>query len=106
VSRFQVDIGVDYATNVLELMNILKAVAKTTPRVLEMPQPFVRFENFGESSLDFSVYFYTTDIFRAENIKSDMRVEIYKALKAKGINIPFPQREIRMKNDGENTPIN
>lgn len=99
VSRFQVDIGVDYATDVLDIMETLKAVAKATPRVLEKPQPFVRFENFGESSLDFSVYFYTTEIFRAENIKSDMRVEIFKALKAKGINIPFPQRVIRMKKD-------
>ena len=99
VSRFQVDIGVDYATDVIYIMETLKAVAKTTPRVLEKPQPFVRFENYGESSLDFSVYFYTTEIFRAENIKSDMRVEIFKALKAKGINIPFPQRVIRMKKD-------
>jgi small-conductance mechanosensitive channel len=80
-------------------METLKAVAKTTPRVLEKPQPFVRFENYGESSLDFSVYFYTTEIFRAENIKSDMRVKIFTALKAKGINIPFPQRVIRMKKD-------
>ena len=99
VSRFQVDIGVDYATDVIDIMETLKAVAKTTPRVLEKPQPFVRFENYGESSLDFSVYFYTTEIFRAENIKSDMRVKIFKALKAKGINIPFPQRVIRMKKD-------
>lgn len=57
VSRFQVDIGVDYATDVIDIMETLKAVAKTTPRVLEKPQPFVRFENYGESSLDFSVYF-------------------------------------------------
>ena len=99
VSRFQVDIGVDYATDVIDIMETLKAVAKTTPRVLEKPQPFVRFEDFGESSIDFSVYFYTTEIFRAENIKSDMRVEIFKVLKAKGINIPFPQRVIRMKKD-------
>lgn len=99
ISRFQVDIGVDYATDVLDIMETLKAVAISTPRVLEKPQPFVRFENFGESSLDFSVYFYTTEIFRAENIKSDMRVKIFTALKAKGINIPFPQRVIRMKKD-------
>ena len=100
-SRFQVDIGVDYSTDVLEIMSILKTVAKATPRVLEKPEPFVRFENYGDSSLDFSVYFYTTEIFRAENIKSDMRIEIFKALKAKGINIPFPQRVIRYKKDQE-----
>ena len=100
VSRFQVDIGVNYATDVIDIMETLKSVAKNIPRVLEKPEPFVRFENYGDSSLDFSVYFYTTEIFRAENIKSDMRVEIFKVLKAKGINIPFPQRVIRMKENG------
>ena len=106
VSRFQVDIGVDYATDVIDIMETLKSVAKNIPRVLEKPEPFVRFENYGDSSLDFSVYFYTTEIFRAENIKSDMRVEIFKVLKAKGINIPFPQRVIRMKKDETKDTIN
>ena len=104
-SRFQVDIGVDYATDVLELMEILKTVAKANIRVLEKPEPFVRFENYGESSLDFAVYFYTFEIFRAENIKSEIRVEIFKALKAKGINIPYPQRVIRFKKDNEDKSL-
>jgi len=104
-SRFQVDIGVDYATDVLELMEILKSVAKANQRVLEKPEPFVRFENYGESSLDFSVYFYTFEIFRVENIKSEIRIEIFKALKAKGINIPFPQRVIRFKKDNEDKSL-
>lgn len=104
-SRFQVDIGVDYATDVLELMEILKTVAKGNQRVLEKPEPFVRFENYGESSLDFSVYFYTFEIFRVENIKSEIRIEIFKALKAKGINIPFPQRVIRFKKDNEDKSL-
>ncbi|MFA5463175.1 MAG: mechanosensitive ion channel domain-containing protein [Dysgonamonadaceae bacterium] len=104
-SRFQVDIGVDYATDVLELMEILKTVAKANQRVLEKPEPFVRFENYGESSLDFAVYFYTFEIFRAENIKSEIRVEIFKALKAKGINIPYPQRVIRFKKDNEDKSL-
>lgn len=104
-SRFQVDIGVDYATDVLELMEILKSVAKANQRVLEKPEPFVRFENYGESSLDFSVYFYTFDIFRVENIKSEIRIEIFKALKAKGVNIPFPQRVIRFKKDNEDKSL-
>ena len=104
-SRFQVDIGVDYATDVLELMEILKTVAKANIRVLEKPEPFVRFENYAESSLDFAVYFYTFEIFRAENIKSEIRIEIFKALKAKGINIPYPQRVIRFKKDNEDKSL-
>lgn len=98
-SRFHIDFGVDYSTNVAELMDILKEVAKSTPRVLVTPEPFVRFTDFGESSLRFGVYFYTHDIFRAEHIKSVMRIEIYKKLTERGIIIPFPQRVIHYKKD-------
>lgn len=103
-SRFHIDFGVDYSTNVTELMDILKEVAKSTPSVLVTPEPFVRFTDFGESSLRFGVYFYTHDIFRAEHIKSVMRIEIYKKLTERGINIPFPQRVIHFKKD-ENRDI-
>ena len=100
-SRFQIDIGVAYSTNVVELMELLKEVAKSTPRVLESPEPFVRFSDYGESSLRFGVYFYTHDIFRAEHIKSLMRVEIFKQLSARGIKIPYPQRVVHFRNDKE-----
>ena len=100
-SRFHISLGVDYSTNVPELMELLKEVAKSTPRVLETPEPFVRFADYGESALKFGVYFYTHDIFRAEHIKSLMRVEIYKELNAKGINIPFPQRVVHFMKDEE-----
>ena len=98
-SRFQIELGVDYSTNVPELMNILKEVAKSTPRVLVTPEPFVRFTDYGESSLRFGVYFYTLDIFRAEHIKSEMRVEIFRVLRAKGIIFPFPQRVVHFSKD-------
>ena len=80
-------------------MELLKEVAKSTPRVLETPELFVRFADYGESSLRFGVYFYTHDIFRAEHIKSLIRIEIFKQLSARGIKIPFPQRVVHFKND-------
>ncbi len=90
-SRFKVTVGVDYSTDIVHLMQILKAVAIQNPRVLESPESFVRFEEYGDSSLIFSVYFYTNEIFRVENIKSELRVDIFKSLKEHGVNIPFPQ---------------
>lgn len=98
-SRFQVDVGVDYSTNVPELMEILIEVVKSNPRVLQTPQPFVRFEDYADSSLKFSVYFYTYEIFRAEHIKSMIRIEIFKELSAHNINIPFPQRVVHLKKE-------
>ena len=100
-SRFKVSLGVDYSTDVIKLMQILKDVAKKNPRVLESPEPFVRFEDYGDSALLFSVYFYTNEIFRVESIKSELRIEIFKALKENNITIPFPQRVLHIEN-GQN----
>ena len=96
-SRFRIDIGVDYATDVELLMKILKETAQNHPKVLKEPETFVRFEDYADSALMFSVNFYTEEIFRVERIKSDIRVEIYKVLKDNGINIPFPQRVVHFK---------
>lgn len=96
-SRFRVNVGVDYATDVPGLMKILKEVASENTRILKSPEPFIRFEDYGDSALMFSVYFYTNEIFRVEQIKSEIRIEIFKALKENGITIPFPQRVIHMR---------
>jgi small-conductance mechanosensitive channel len=97
-SRFKVNIGVDYSTDILKLMEILKEVVMSNKRILESPQPFVRFEDYGDSALIFSVFFYTNEIFWVEQIKSEIRIEVFKALKENGITIPFPQRVVHMKN--------
>lgn len=97
-SRFKVTIGVDYSTDIQTLMLILREVAKANKQVLNSPEPFVRFEDYADSALLFSIYFYTNEVFRVENIKSEIRVEIFKALKDNNISIPFPQRVVHIKN--------
>lgn len=97
-SRFKVTVGVDYSTDIQTLMRVLKEVAKANKQVLNSPEPFVRFEDYADSALLFSVYFYTNEVFRVENIKSEIRVEIFKALKDNNISIPFPQRVVHIKN--------
>jgi len=96
-SRFKITIGVDYSTDILVLMSLLKEVVKKNEKVLPTPEPFVRFEDYGDSALIFSIFFYTNEIFRVENIKSEIRVEIFKVLKNNNINIPFPQRVVHIK---------
>ncbi len=97
-SRFKVTIGVDYSTDIQVLMPVLKEVAKANKHVLNSPEPFVRFEDYADSALLFSIYFYTNEVFRVENIKSEIRIEIFKALKNNNISIPFPQRVVHIKN--------
>jgi len=97
-SRFKVTIGVDYSTDIQTLMTVLIEVANANKQVLNSPEPFVRFEDYADSALLFSIYFYTNEVFRVENIKSELRVEIFKALKNNNISIPFPQRVVHIKN--------
>lgn len=97
-SRFKISVGVDYATDVSLLMRILKEVATKHEQVLKQLEPYVRFEEYGDSALLFGVYFFSNEIFRVERIKSEIRVEIYKALQENNITIPFPQRVISQRN--------
>ena len=96
-ARFKVDIGVAYASDVDLIIQILQQVASKQNRVLAHPASFARFEDYGDSALVFSLYFYTNDIFAVEFIKSDIRVELYKQLKLNNIEIPFPQRVLHIK---------
>jgi small-conductance mechanosensitive channel len=59
--------------------------------------PFARFVNFGDSSLDFELYFWSTNIFYVESTKSDLRFMINNRFKESGITIPFPQRDVHIK---------
>lgn len=93
-SRFKITVGVDYASDVPTVMRILQAAPKTHPKVSTEREPFVRFEDYGESSLVFEVFFWSNEVFRNENVKSDIRVEIYKQFQQNGITIPFPQRVV------------
>ena len=100
-SRFDVSVGVDYSSDILLVMKILREAAVKQEGVLKEPVPFVRFTDFGESSLNFSVFFWTEKVFRVENIKSEIRIRIFEMFKANNIKIPFPQRVIHTINTKE-----
>lgn len=93
-SRFFVSVGVDYGSDVNTVLRLLKQVIAEQNGILANPVPFVRLEDFGESSLDFSIYFWSEDVFRVENIKSELRIRLFAILKENNIVIPFPQRVI------------
>jgi small-conductance mechanosensitive channel len=93
-ARFNVTISVAYGSDTSLVKEILEQAAGEHPRILDTPQPFVRFVEFGDSSLNFEVLFWSRDFIRVENIKSDLRFAIDAAFRAKGIEIPFPQRDL------------
>ncbi|NLO71680.1 MAG: mechanosensitive ion channel [Porphyromonadaceae bacterium] len=101
ISRFEVSVGVDYSSDIEKVNQLLLQSCKETPGIAEMPEPFVRFKDFGNSSLDFTVYFWCDNVFRVENIKSDIRKRINRLFNENNIIIPFPQRVLHIQNQGE-----
>lgn len=93
-SRFDINVGVSYTSDVSKVMELITQAAVENKDVLENPAPFVRLSNFGESSLDFELLFYTNEVFRVEKTKSYLRIRIFELFKEHHIEIPFPQRVI------------
>jgi small-conductance mechanosensitive channel len=100
--RFNVEVGVAYGSDVEDVIQCLTETLKKHPKVENKPLPFVRFVNFGESSLDFQLIFWTKETFLVENVKSDIRRSVYKELNERKIVIPFPQRDLHIRTGGDN----
>ncbi len=96
-TRFHIDVGVAYGSDVEKVSRVLLQCANVDEKVSSNPKPFVRFNDFGNSSLDFQLYFWTTETFQVEYIKSEIRYKIDAAFRASGIHIPFPQRDVHIK---------
>ena len=97
--RFDLSVGVAYGSDTEQVKNILLKVVSENPQILKYPKPLVRFENFGDSSLDFKVFFFSKKLIEINDIKSDLRFSIDKLFREHKISIPFPQREINIKKD-------
>ena len=65
--------------------------------IAKKPKPFVRFQNFGDSALEFEMIFWSKSGFVIDNVKSDLRRAVYKKLTESGLAIPFPQRDVNIK---------
>ncbi len=96
-TRFQIDVGVAYGSDVRLVESVLLDCAKGHPGISNQPKPFVRFDNFGNSSLDFQLFFWSTKTFRIENLKSELRFNIDDGFRKNEIQIPFPQVDVHMK---------
>ncbi len=100
-SRFEVTVGVSYNSDIIEVKKILKEIIDGQNGALKNPTPFIRFTDFADSALMFSIYFWAEDVYGVENIKSDIRTQIFEAFKKHNIEIPFPQRVMHVRNEGE-----
>ncbi|SHI48355.1 Mechanosensitive ion channel [Arenibacter nanhaiticus] len=96
ITRESVKVGVAYGCDIDLVTKLLMEVAQEQKGVLKTPKSFVLFEDFGDSSLLFSINFYTYDSFGEPKIKSAMRYNIDAKFRAHNISIPFPQRDLHI----------
>ncbi len=97
-NRFQVYVGVSYNSDVDKVTKLLLEAANSNIRILKSPKPNVQFKDFGSSSLDFVLHFFSDEFFEIEFVKSEVRYKILELFRANDIEIPFPQRDMWVRN--------
>lgn len=94
--RLQLKVGVAYGSDVALVKKVLLEVASEHSKVINRDEQKVFFDDFGESSLDFTLLFWVKDLWHHREILSDLRFAIDKSFMEKGITIPFPQRDLHI----------
>jgi small-conductance mechanosensitive channel len=95
--RIATQVQVAYSTDPERAMTLLVAAAKAQPRVLADPPPRAFLVAFADSGITLELGFWVADPEQGSlQTKSDIHLAIWQAFKAAGIEIPFPQREVRL----------
>jgi len=104
--RYALNFSVAYSTDLEHLFEIVREVVASHPKVLSGPsipieeRPDAEIAAFGDSGIDILVEFWMEGIDDGENrVGADLLLMIWSALRQHGIEIPFPQREVRVLND-------
>jgi potassium efflux system protein len=96
--RFTVTVGVAYGSPTEKVKALLEQAVREHEKIRKFPEPLVVFEEFGESSLDFTVFFWIAVSREADYrvVASDLRFRIDQLLREAGITIAFPQRDVHL----------
>ena len=97
-TRFHVALGVAYGADTQLVKKLLLEAVNHHEEVETYPTPFVQFSEFGASSLDFKVYFWSKKAMQIENVKSDLRFAIDSSFREHKIEVPFQQVDIWFRN--------
>jgi small-conductance mechanosensitive channel len=92
----KLDVGVAYGSNVELVRTLLTESANADEDVIRKSETAVLFNEFADSSLLFTVYFWIEQPFMRKLIASNIRFRIDEAFRANGVRIPFPQRDIHL----------
>jgi small-conductance mechanosensitive channel len=96
--RFRIPVGVAYGSDVAKVREALLAAGRENPNTLKEPAPSVFLQKFGESSIDFELVVWSSEMSaRPSRYRSDLNFAIEQKLREAGIELPFPQRDLHIK---------
>ena len=104
--RIALPVQVSYAADLDKAMAIMIEAARKQPRVMDDPGPGAFLEAFADSGINLQLGFWIRDPTEGTlGIRSAINMEIWRRFKEEGIEIPFPQREVRVLNPAPSMPI-
>lgn len=101
-TRFKINIGVAYGSDVDLVEELLRASVIEHPQIHEQDFIEARFTDFGNSSLDFQILFFSRNVFRIEKVKSEIRKTVNRKFLENKVTIPFPQMDVHVKSNSVN----
>ena len=96
--RFRIPVGVAYGSDIAKVREALLAVGRENPNTLKEPAPSVFLEKFGDSSIDFELVVWSSEMSaRPRRYRSDINFAIEQKFRESGIEIAFPQRDLHIR---------
>lgn len=95
--RISIPVQISYESNLSTAMQILKQAAIKQSRVLNDPETKVYLKSFGDNGIDLELAVWIIDPEEGQlNLRSDINLEIWRQFQEAGIQIPYPQRDVRI----------
>ena len=104
--RLRIEVGVSYDSNPDDVEAALLEVAKKNSNIEQddpTRKPLVRFQNFGDSTLNFALVAWIKNVIKIRQINSDLHHQVFEKLREKSIVIAFPQRDVHLFHQGDSS---
>jgi len=97
ITRVVIPVSIAYGSDVELAYKVMMDTVNATPLVLADPEPSVVLVGFGDSSLNFSIRVFVSELFNRLPVTHDLHIRLERALREHNIEIPFPQRDIHVR---------